>query len=348
MISNLPIQSDLLLQPRYCRLIAESLIQELADAGMQPEDLAADPFGTIHSRGDLSIEETALLDPGCQIAAHYDERTSPPTIHVKRSFSQGRNNFSILHELAHHAQACSEQWAELFYEIPDRARRSSLKELVADRVAALILLDDELMETSIGGSSGVTALGVRNMYLSSEASMTACLVRALDAPGERVVLLGTPDGRLYFSAHNSDELRSPSTKQPQANLRDAYEKLLHSQSESTAVHGGHGLEYLRARSNTNVIFDVALCEGSLLAVVTKGHDQRHSYGDKEPYTGSICGHEFDVAESSGDCQDCGELKCAECSLCGCESKKPRICTSCSCALYATDIAQGRSEHEECW
>ena len=214
MTSNAPSSPELLLQPRHYRPIAQSLIQELADAGFQLEDLADDPFGTLQRRSDIAVETTDSMKFACHVSAHYDDRTSPPTIHVRRGRTEGRNNFSILHELAHHAQACSDAWFEIYYSIDDRTRRAQLKEAVANSVASMLLISDELVEECIGGSSGVTARGVRDMYDQSTASMTACLVRALDVPGERIVLLGTPEGGLHFSADNGTGFHSPSKKQP--------------------------------------------------------------------------------------------------------------------------------------
>lgn len=323
-------------------------MEELIQAGFHLEDLAEDPFGTLQMRTDIVVEMTDALASACHVAAHYDDRTEPPTIHVRRGRTEGRNNFSILHELAHHAQACSDSWFDIYYSLDDPRRRSQLKESVANSVASMLLISDELLEECVGGSSGVNARGVREMYVRSSASMTACLVRSLDVPGERIVLLGTPEGGLHFSADNGTGFHSPSKKQPQSTLRDAYDRALASPTESAVVHGGNGLEYLGARPNTNVVFDVALCEGSLLAVVTRGKDQRHSYGDRELYTGSICGHEFESYASPGRCTVCSEPKCAECRLCGCESKKPQACTNCYQALYAADIAAGRTHHDECW
>lgn len=348
MLSVMPTNPDLLMQPRYYRQLALALIAELMDSGYQLEDLAADPFGTLEKRSDISVNLEKSLGKTCHVDARYDDRADPPVIHVRESHSQGRNNFSILHELAHHAQAKSDAWTILFYSIQDPGRRSQLKETVANCVASTLLLGDELIEECIGGRQGVTASGIREMYFQSSASMTACLVRSLDVPGERIVLLGTPEGGVYFSADTGTGFRSPSKKQPQPALRDAYDKAVVSSTESARIHGGVGIEYATAASNTNVIFDVALCEGSLLAVVTRGTDVRHSFGDREEYAGSICGHHFEAADATTTCRDCGELRCPECRLCGCDTKKPKMCSDCGLALYPADIQAGRSAHDECW
>lgn len=348
MLSLMPSNPDLLTQPRYYRKLALALIGELVNSGFQPEDLASDPFGTLQKRSDISVNLEKSLGTTCHVDARYDDRADPPVIHVRESISKGRNNFSILHELAHHAQATSDAWSTLIYTIQDARRRSQLKETVANCVASTLLLSDELVDECIGGRQGVTASGIRKMYLQSSASMTACLVRSLDVPGDRIVLLGTPEGGVYFSADTGTGFRSPSKKQPQPALRDAYDKAVLSLTESARIHGGVGIEYATAPSNTNVVIDVAVCDGSLLAVVTPGTDIRHSYADREEYVGSICGHHFGAANVTSTCRDCGELKCPECRLCGCDSKKPRMCSDCGLALYPVDIQAGRPTHDECW
>jgi Zn-dependent peptidase ImmA (M78 family) len=343
-----PSNPDLLIQPRYYRQIAQALMEELVQAGFQLEDLAYDPVGTLQNRTDIVVEITDSLASGCHVAAHYDDRTSPPTILVRQGRTQGRNNFSILHELAHHAQASSDEWIELFYSLDDPRRRAQLKEAVANSVASMLLISDELLEDCIGGTSGVTARGMREMYERSSASMTACLVRSLDIPGERIVLLGTPEGGLHFSADTGTGFHSPSKKQRQSNLRVAYDKATESATESATIRGGYGIEYATAGSNTNVVFDVALCEGSVMAVVTRGNDMRHSFADKEQHVGSVCGHYFDTADASSTCRACDEPRCPQCRICGCEDKKPKACTKCHQTLYATDVSAGRIMHDECW
>ncbi len=336
------------MQPRYYRQLGRALIGELLEKGYQLEDLASNPLETLQGRLDIIVKREKSLGSTCHVDARYDDRGDPPVIHVRESSSQGRNYFSILHELAHHAQARSDEWTKILYSIPDLRRRSQLKETVANSVASTLLLSDDLVEECIGGRKGVTGTGIRDMYLRSSASMTACLVRSLDIPGERIVLLGTSEGGVYFSADTGSGLRRPSIRQPQPTLRDAYDRATSSPTESARIHGGAGIEYASAPSNTNVVFDVALCEGSILAVVTRGNDLRHSYAEREEYVGSICGHHFDAAAGTATCRGCGELRCPDCGLCGCDSRKPPMCSNCGLALYPSDIQAGRSAHEECW
>lgn len=102
-------------------------MEELIHAGFQLEDLAEDPLGTLQMRTDIGVEIADSLASACHVAAHYDEKTDPPTIHVRRGRTEGRNNFSILHELAHHVQAHSDAWFDLYYSLRDPGRRSQLR-----------------------------------------------------------------------------------------------------------------------------------------------------------------------------------------------------------------------------
>jgi hypothetical protein len=343
-----PAGFDSQVTPSHMNRLANMLINELIEAGFQPEDLAHDPFGALEGRTDIQVQLLPTLGSGCSLTARYDDTTDPPSIFVRASRSRGRENFSVLHELAHHAQASCEPWIREYYEVANRSDRQRLKEQTANTVAARLLLPDEFIESCLGPRREASAIAARKMFEGSAASMTACLVRLLDLPGERIVMLGTPNGALYFAADTGHGFRHPSIREPQPTLIAAYDRAVLDPEEAAVIRGGHGVCYSSTPANTNVVFDVALCEGILLAVVTRGQDQRHSFGDQEMVTGSICGHDFETQASSGRCAECGELRCAECRLCACEHKKPKVCTQCRQPLYAADLAAKRSEHDECW
>lgn len=345
MHSALPGNPELLLRPRRYRMLALGLIGELVDAGYQLEDLADDPFGTLQSRADINVAVQESLGNACHVDARYDDRYTPPVIHVRQSRTERRNNFSILHELAHHAQANSDAWAKVAYELrPDL--RAQLKEKVADSVAAILLLPDDLVDECIGAERGVSAKGIREMYERSQASISACLVRSLDIPGERVIMLADSLGNLYFSGAGGDGLVQPSRNQPQSDLKTMFERAMEANERALGSPASVGLQYLSGKAYANVLYDCALVDGGLVVVATRARNEPFAWGESELHTGSICMHEFDIASSSGRCSTCREPRCPQCGQCNCPDRTV-YCASCFLALARALADAGATRCDDC-
>lgn len=344
-VSDLPENSDLLLLPRYYRKIALALIGELVDTGYQLEDLAEDPFGTLQRRTDIEVVAEDTLGNACHVDARYDDRYTPPVIHVRQSRTERRNNFSILHELAHHIQANSDTWADLAYSLRSDLR-SRLKEQVADSIAANLLLPDELVDECIGDSVGVSAKGVRLLYERSQASISACLVRSLDRPGERVVMLADHDGNLYFSGTSDGGLIQPSKNKAQTDLRTLFKRTIDNDENTANMAASVGFEYLSGATYTNIRYEGALIDLNLIVTATRANNEFHAWGAGERHTGSICLHEFDIASSTGRCSACSEHLCPKCGQCTCPDRTT-YCSSCFLALSKVLASTGASTCDEC-
>lgn len=344
--SILPENLELLLLPRHYRKVALALIAELIEAGYQLEDLAYDPFGTLQRRSDINVSVEESLGKACHVDARYDDRYSPPVIHVRQSRTERRNNFSILHELAHHIQANSDTWANLAYTLrPDL--RARLKEKVADSIAAILLLPDELVDECIGDAvGGITAKGVRALHERSQASISACLVRSLDRSGERVVMLADSDGNLYFSGNSDGGLIQPSKNKPQTDLRTLYERALISEGNIANMAASVGFEYLSGSTYANISYQGTLIGSNLVVVATRANNEFHGWGDGERHTGSICMHEFQIASSTGKCAVCKEHFCPKCGQCNCPDKT-KYCSSCFLAIPKALASTGASICSEC-
>jgi Zn-dependent peptidase ImmA (M78 family) len=334
--------------PRNYVKIADAMIQEILDAGAVFEDIADDPVKYVESRGDLDVIFHELRGTkGCNVQACYDPYIDPPAIFVHLSGNIGRDNFSVLHELAHHQQRVGDAWSDVTEDITDRAFIKELREKVANSFASRLLLHEDLIETAFGAGP-VTAAGVRWLFDNSAASMQACLYRCLELEGNRVVMQAANDGSLFFSAANSDELFAPHIDKSQDEIARAFDRLDASEDGSLVVHGGYGIQHRSGKSYTNVVLDMALSDGCILVIATKGRNEYFAFGDDGGYhQGSLCHHNFLIADSPGRCSSCNEPKCAKCPSCGCPDKQPQPCTRCFMLLSVKDMREGLTEHEDC-
>ncbi|MEB7446656.1 ImmA/IrrE family metallo-endopeptidase [Arthrobacter koreensis] len=334
--------------PRNYVKIADAMIQEILDAGAVFEDIADAPVKYVESRGDLDVIFHELRGTkGCNVQACYDPYIDPPAIFVHLSGNTGRDNFSVLHELAHHQQRVGDAWSDITEDITDRAFIKELREKVANSFASRLLLHEDLIESAFG-SGPVTAAGVRWLFDNSAASMQACLYRSLELEGNRVVMQTDSDGRLFFSAANSDELFPPHKDKTQEEIARSFDRLQASEGGSLVVRGGYGIQHLSGKSYTNVVLDMALCDGCVLVIATKGRSEYFAFSDDgEYYQGSVCHDSFLIKDSPGRCTTCNEPKCSKCKACGCPDKQPPPCTRCFMLLSVNDVRAGLTAHEDC-
>ncbi len=122
---------------------------------------------------EITIEiEDGLAATGCGGGGYY--RPSPPTIHLHPATSR-RDNFTLLHELAHHLQQSHDQWGFALIDMTDRERRE-IEEAVCDQFAAQILMpvdDTDRHATSLHPPADVMS----GLFARSAASRSAALQR---------------------------------------------------------------------------------------------------------------------------------------------------------------------------
>lgn len=278
----------------------------------------------------------------CDLGGVYDGDRDPARITLRVYQNERRNKFTALHELGHHLLYCDSDWSlRVLPTLGDRAR--VVEEKVANDFAASLLLPDEMVQRYLG--SGVTAVGLREMLARTEASATTCCVRALSLPGDRLVMLATLDGGIWYSDSNGRPY-NPGKKVVQPSLATAAERAL--AEGSYTLLGGEGIRYASGRADTDVQVDVAVHEGLVFAVVTSTRPDSRTWGGADwNEVCRACGEHFQVSMSAGKCAACDEWKCPECRGCECVNAKAVICPRCWIALSVAEASQGLETHTDC-
>jgi hypothetical protein len=129
-LPDMPSNQSLLLRPKFYIPIAEVLTEEIRRDGFDLKQLSDDPFREIPRSSEIVIKMQENLPESCHVDARYDGRSTPPVMYVRDSGNEGRDSFSILHELAHHAQENSEAWTDFYYKIDQDLRSTVEKELL--------------------------------------------------------------------------------------------------------------------------------------------------------------------------------------------------------------------------
>jgi len=306
--------------------------------------LRDDPFGTLVRSAEITVEiEEGLVDIGCGGGGYY--RPLPPTIHLHPATSR-RDNFTLLHELAHHLQQSHDQWGYMLIDMEDRVRRN-IEEQVCDRFAAQVLMpvgDTDLYVTSLHPADVMAGLFAR-----SEASRSAVLqrVRGMLPPGSRWLLaVADLDGVVITSASTYDD------PQPPKGLAQEGFRNVAAEAMNCAVRREfhEGVEY-----QTGAVLDDMRVEAAL------DNEERYVFLALRPTTvnglgtwtfplqecsNPVCEKTFQAKSSSGRCGVCQQFKCPHCQRCSCSvANRPTKCTSCRMEYSVSEMASG---NHECW
>lgn len=304
---------------------------------------STNPQGALELVSDVTVRWTSEPPKGaCALGGVYDGDCQPPTITLRRFSNEKRNNFTALHELGHHLLYGDEDWAyRVLPTLEDKARL--VEEKVVNDFAATLLVPDAVVQQHLG--SGVAADGIRQMVAQTEASATTCCIRALNVPGERLVMLADVEGRIWYSDSNGMPY-NPGKRVTQPSLATAAERAL-ADGEYTLV-GGEGIRYSKGWADTDVKIDVALHEGLVIAVVTSTRpDSRTRLSADWREECGACGEQFTSDISPGQCRTCGDWKCPGCRGCECTNAKAVVCTRCWVALSVAEVGKGLTVHEHC-
>lgn len=300
---------------------------------------AVDARGAVGLMGDIVLVETTQLPGTCGLDATYDP--DPPTIRYRPAANR-RDNFTLLHEIAHHLVAFDEDWC--FDIAPglggDTARR--VEELFANSFAADVLIDGETATSAF--VSGVTSKSAVQLYEHTNASASACLSRCLREPGDRVVMLCDLDGRVWFAASTGTPF-SPGRRTPQPAVAAAVERALVAPDSSHKLVGGEGIHYSSGKSYTAVALDVTVKGGLAFVVVTPTVESGHDVGTYEVGCAE-CFESFTQSDVTY-CAVCRDHRCPHCRACGCQGAKQAICEGCYVVLPRAIAVAGRRLCEDC-
>lgn len=303
-----------------------------------------DPVGCLGHVADLEVSITdGAGGANCPIAGDYDGQADPPLLTICRSDNGRRDGFTALHELGHHLLYDDSTWQ---YEICPKLKDARIdEERVVNSFAAGILIGDTLIAAHL--CPDVTANGIRALACDTRASLAACCVRALERPGDRLVMIASPSGRVWFSSSSGD-VYNPGRRVIQPMLADAAERA-RSGAGSVVIEGGEGLRYASGRSWLEARADVCVSDDVLIAVITRGRHKRPDETSWSSWTIECpqCAQEYTPKDSPGECFQCGQSRCPRCGACDCPRKVRPICRECFTELSASEASNGRTLCGQC-
>ena len=303
---------------------------------------ASDPKAVCEHMEDLDLVMRPAPPPGaCAVGGLYQPDRRPARITVGVHGNR-RDGFTVLHEVAHHLMYTDDAWSlRVRPNVPEGKERVA-GEKVANAFAASVLLPPQVVAGRFSG--GVTAAGIRDLYTSTEASATACCVRGLEEPGERLVMLSSFEGRPWFADSYGTPF-NPGRSLAQPLVAKAVERA--GLSGSGQLTGGEGIVYSTGRVDTDVVVEVAVEGGLVFAVATATpHDSRLS---SESGGELLCGHcdeVYSTADSTRPCNTCDAWPCPACGRCECE-RPAAFCERCCLQLPELLARAGQKRCEDC-
>ncbi|MBM6980385.1 MAG: ImmA/IrrE family metallo-endopeptidase [Actinomyces succiniciruminis] len=325
---------------QHARRLLQSLRQTYPDVYTQASDSPIECLRKVVGLNVIITDELVLND--CSIAGDYDGIAARITIY--RSGNLGRDAFTAMHEFGHHLLYLDENWQ---YKVaPNLKNARAEEEKVVNAFAGTLLVSEDLIANHL--VPPVTANGIHALAHATRASLSACCMRALEQPGERLIMLASTEGRVWFSVSNSDNLLNPGRGVIQPLLADVAQR---AGSNGTAVvEGGAGLRYASGRAWTAARVDARTDDDLVIAVITAGRQPDPRLGS--PWVNwSIecprCGSRYTPREARGTCSRCGQAKCPQCGACECPQAPLPVCKGCGVQLGARQVRQGVSYCEFC-
>ncbi|MFS3128094.1 ImmA/IrrE family metallo-endopeptidase [Nocardioides sp. Bht2] len=316
--------------------------------------LSANPFAVMGENPAVRVKvDQAMSGEGCSVFGHYSS-TPTPTITVRATSTVGRDEFTLLHEYAHHLQQHDPDWVDIWSCMP-KATYGPLNEAIADEFASSVLIPDPTLGSVITGLPTATQLA--DLYLSTQASRQAVLVRAAKTarrlttregiPREHgFLLLATYDGEVVFSQLVGDEIYPPSRGSHQPDIA-----AIAARSSGSATHAvtSHGISYGSGAARHDVRLDLHPLDDTYVYVVGT---REHRYGTPQWSRATReCSNEtcdpFDVTELIATCRSCKAARCPTCASCDCEPAKVTACTCCFQVLLPAELSAGRTVHLDC-
>lgn len=326
-------QSDV---SHHATRIRDMLTQRWPEASrLAPED----PIACLRHITDLKVRVTAGTgNASCPIAGDYDGEVEPPLLTICPSGNDRRDGFTALHELGHHLLYDDSTWQ---YEIsPGLEDVRADEERVVNSFAAGILVNDSMITSCL--SPDVTAAGISRLAHATRASLTACCVQALERPGNRLIMIASPNGRVWFSLSN-DDIFNPGRRVIQPMLANAAEQAQR-HGGCVVVEGGEGLRYFSGKTWLVARADVCVDGDVVIVVIVTGRRKRPD--EKTWGTWDIecpkCAEHYTPASSSGECRRCGQSRCPRCGTCDCPSKSLPICSECFIELSVSEASCGQT------
>jgi hypothetical protein len=347
---------DAWLRPEHVHAVVERLRDCSRNSeGVDLARLATAPYATLEQHPTLTIEYSDEPAGKCAVYGHYNP--NPRTIHVVRASTYGRDDFTLLHEYAHHLQQHDPEWAEIEWRIEPDGLRLRVTEVIANAFASTALIPDVLLANI---SPVPTARQMAELHQSVRASRQAVIVRVTRSAAVAAQAAGTAqhffvsltdaDGVIVFSQMVGDAVFPPPRESQQPDVKRLFDDAVAAAGSATRV-ASEGVTYSGGSARSDIRLDLHLAHDGGYAFVVGTPE--HRYGTArwtqqvQVCSSPACGNEFIVDETITRCRICGAPRCPECRTCECESTPTNTCQRCWTELSKVDIAVGRTDHADC-
>ena len=306
-----------------------------------------DPVKALTLVHDVEVRWVTTRPRGaCELGGLYEGDRDVPRITVHESPHAPRNHFTCMHELGHHLLGQDEDWQFDVLPALDASQARRVEDKAVNDFAARLLIPDTHVAATLGSSA--TPGGIVALHARSQASLTACCVRALSEPGERLIFLVSHAGHIWWVGSNGSPY-SPGKGVHQPLVVQAIERATESETGTFALFGGAGIQYRSGNSLTDVKVDVALADDDLAVVIaTTTPPQARGYVEADwAEACETCGANFTPEQAPERCSKCHSWRCPECSNCSCNEREPAFCEACFLTLPVADVDRGLTRHEDC-
>ncbi|MFH5822290.1 ImmA/IrrE family metallo-endopeptidase [Georgenia sp. AZ-5] len=332
------------------RGIAAALIDSESARGVYDfARLADDPIEEIERGGELEVHLDQVTPSDCGVAGYYRPRgPRGPQIVVHPSWTITRDNFTVLHEFAHHLQRTHLQWADVWCLLPER-ESSLINERAADAFAAEVLLPGDRVGLA---ASEVTARDLARVHLEAmSASRSAIAHGALREarPADNVaVAVVDLTGQVVY-AKSVGTVMAPRRGAVQNSIARLVRRAVDGDGQASGVLDP-GLVTASGYVQDNLVATLALdATGHYAFVVVRPlHRRAAPTWRREEYECQVpaCAAVFVSSESTRWCGQCEGPHCPECGSCACDLEASNTCTKCQMALSVVERTDP-SLHE-CW
>lgn len=317
-------------------------VVEAAEPGLAAR-LTDAALEVLSNRQDVHVRWLPAGSSGtCSVAGAYEPGTAPPTLWVQSSIER-REAFTVLHEYGHHLQRTVS--IDLAVAVGDHQEADRFEEAACESFAALVLLPEALVGP-LTPAKGASAETIREYYEASQASRTACCIRALGTlQGGGIVAVLNDQGVVTYA-----ESTLPGVFPPAKGSGQSGTALI----AKTLTHPGEMVEVARTsvmystHEHADVLYGQATwIDGWIVAVLKLDNASWRGFSPmQQPSSTSgrsaaaparttlslwesctICGENFRPEVGAVPCSVCQKRRCEK-GHCECLNKRDIVCQTC--------------------
>ncbi|PRZ34783.1 hypothetical protein CLV47_12315 [Antricoccus suffuscus] len=325
--------------PDWARLAAGGPVTEVARALIETCPyldlgvLQTDPRAGVNAIAEITVVERERLPAASCGGGYYDGDLGIIYIHPA---GNRRDNFTILHELAHHMQQTHPEWGYVLLDLSKDARRK-MEENVCNAIAARILLTDlqPADETNVDVSPAAVMADLHERSAASPSAVLQHIATIMEHRSKWILAVSGLDGTVMHSRATYGENYPPARGRAQPGFAALAEEARTGLVRRRFTEGVHYDKNLRLQ---DMYAHAALDSTGRCVFIALTPVARFGYGKLEAAT-YLCGNpgcerdEYALDREPILCDVCGEPKCPSCRQCECPNqRRSDVCGKCSLTI----------------